>query len=154
MGVCSCSCLAEDKTLVLLCLTITSCSAQGPIFSYWAHLFFSPGPIFPPTSTFPWDVDSRNLHWGDEGQRSSLSQHLECWHGTQRPCLIGDMELSPCLIKGPQRWLLWLFPQDLFRGVAVIALGASVFYSLSLLSWCKSVVIWRRQVKNREAIDQ
>ena len=28
----SCSCLAEDKTSDLLCLTITSCSAQGPIF--------------------------------------------------------------------------------------------------------------------------
>ena len=28
----SCSCLAEDKTSVLLCLTITSCSAQGPIY--------------------------------------------------------------------------------------------------------------------------
>ena len=28
----SCSCLAEDKTSALLCLTITSCSAQGPIY--------------------------------------------------------------------------------------------------------------------------
>ena len=36
----SCSCLAEDKTSVLLCVTITSCSAQGPIFSS------AQGPIF------------------------------------------------------------------------------------------------------------
>ena len=28
----SCSCLAEDKTSVLLCLTITICSAHGPIY--------------------------------------------------------------------------------------------------------------------------
>ena len=28
----SCSCLAEDKTSVLPSLTITSCSAQGPIY--------------------------------------------------------------------------------------------------------------------------
>ena len=36
----SCSCLAEDKTSVLPSLTITSCSAQGPIFSS------AQGPIF------------------------------------------------------------------------------------------------------------
>ena len=73
------------------------------LFSPGAHLFFSPGAHLSLTSIFPWEMwTPRNLYWGDEGQKINLSQHLECWHGTQRPCLIGVMALSPCLIKGPQ----------------------------------------------------
>ena len=73
------------------------------LFSPGAHLFFSPGAHLSPTSIFPWEMWTlRNLYCGDKGQKVNLSQHLECWHGTQRPCLIGVMALLPCLIKGPQ----------------------------------------------------
>ena len=49
------------------------------------------------------------------------------FNGTHRPYAVRVTQLSPRFIKGPQ-WLLWFFPQDLFGGVAVISLGAWVFF--------------------------
>ena len=85
----SCSGLAEDKTSVLLCLTITSCSAQRPIFLLLQIFLERHKP--------------QEIFTGVKGdQVVNLLLLPQCCHGTHRPYLIRVTELLPCFIKGPQ----------------------------------------------------
>ena len=81
-------CLAEDKTSVLLHLTNTSCPAQGP-----TYLLFQ----IPASRREPQEIFIGRMR--DDGLSSVASSG---WQGAHRPYLIGVMELSPCLIKGPR----------------------------------------------------
>ena len=80
------SCLAEDRTLVLLNLMITSSWTQGLIYLLLQISLFEPQEIF--------------IRRMKDNSLSSVAS--SGWHGAHRPYLAGVMELSSCLIQGPQ----------------------------------------------------
>ena len=81
-------CLSENRASVLLHLTNASCPAQGPVYLL---------PQIPPERHEPQEIFTGSMR--DDGLSSAASSG---WQGTQRPYLVGVVELSPCLIKGPQ----------------------------------------------------
>ena len=98
-----------------------SCYFGGSVHRGWtpaaqpgAHL--SPAPN-PPERSKPWEIFIGRV----KGKCLSSVASSGCL-GACRPYLVGVTELSPCLIKG---WLLLLFQQDMFQGVAGISASLS-----------------------------